>query len=315
MKAEEYHAVLAPLEGACRLAGWGFLTCPLTGGRLMILFRHVSLIFNLYKIRRRRILLREFSTVPLLAVWPLLWPLRKRLFFLVHHNLQWAERQWTERCCLNLLLRLGLRCAFLERVPPGFGKGPARHLALPFPMPEVTLAERGPAEAVPVIGVAGWYRAEKGMDELISLLQEQLPEFRLLVGIPNPEAAEHLSALTVNTAAKEDYLRMLARCDVLVQNGARESYFHRASGPAADAVACSTAVVAPDFPLLRSQLRTPVPVGEVFDGLENLPAAVRVAVEKARAGAYDFEAYREARSARALARVLDAFSAGEPNDG
>jgi glycosyltransferase involved in cell wall biosynthesis len=153
----------------------------------------------------------------------------------------------------------------------------------------------------PVIGVAGAYRAEKGIDELIGLLKEKLPEFGILLGVPNPDAAAHLDVETVSTASKEEYLQMISRCDVLVFNGGKNSYFYRASGPVADAAACGTAVVVPDFPMLGKQANG---IGEVFQCLENLPGAVRAAVEKVRAGQYDFDAYCNARSAQMIANQL-----------
>jgi glycosyltransferase involved in cell wall biosynthesis len=314
MKAEEYHQSLGPLGEACRLAGWGFLTCPLTGGRLMILFRHFSLVFKIYKIRRRRILLREFSTLPLLTVWPLLWPLRKNLYFLIHHNLQWTNRSRIEFFGLSLLADLGAHWALLETQEfhdlTRFNIPADRNLVLPHPIPNVgqTVLSARKKDGLPIIGVAGWYRPEKGMSVLVELLQKTLPEFDLLLGIPNPEAAAHLDALTVDTSAYADYMRMLSRCDVLVQNSAAESYFYRASGPVADAAACGTAVVVPDFPVLRSQISSPVSVGEVFRTLEMLPDAVRRAVENVRSNRYDFNSYCTARAAQKMAEVLNEFS-------
>ena len=136
----------------------------------------------------------------------------------------------------------------------------------------------------------------------------RLPNLGILLGVPNPEDAAHLDVETVSTASEQDYFTMISRCDVLVQNGGEESYFYRASGPIADAAACGTAVVAPDFPIIGKQVAG---IGEVFQGLEKMSEAVRTAIEKARAGAYDFSAYRAGRSAQALARCLDNFSDGK----
>jgi len=118
----------------------------------------------------------------------------------------------------------------------------------------------------------------------------------------------------VDTSTDEAYREMISRCDVLVQNGAEISYFYRASGPIADAAACGTAVVAPDFPIIGKQVDG---IGEVFQSSEtgsaglSLPEAVRLAVEKMRAGEYDFETYCEARSAQTIAKQLDDFSNGK----
>lgn len=313
MRAEEYHKSLAPLEEACRIAGWACIICPLTGGRLMILLRHFSLIFKIYKIRDQRILVREFSTLPLLLVFPLIRPLRKKIYFLIHHNIQWAMRDPLERFGLTMLARLGARWVLFETQDvPNLGKfniPDARNLVLPHPVLSVgqTFLSAQQKYAVPVIGIAGYYRAEKGIDALIGLLKEKCPEFGILLGVPNPQAAAHLDVETVSTASQEDYFKMIARCDVLVFNGEKNSYFYRASGPVADAAACGTAVVVPDFPILGKQADG---IGEVFQSLEDLPAAVQRAIEKVRAGQYDFESYCAARSAQMIANQLKPFKNG-----
>lgn len=194
----------------------------------------------------------------------------------------------------------------LPHIFPNLGNWALRHFEWKG---RASLSERA------VVGVAGYYRPEKGMDDLIELLKKingcrdsRLPEFGILLGVPNPAAASHLKVETVCTATPAEYQDMLARCDVLVLNGERESYFYRASGPIADAATCGTAVVAPDFPIIGKQVAG---IGEVFQGLEtgsagfSLPAALLRSLEAVKAGRYDFEAYCEARTANALASYLN----------
>jgi len=349
MKAEEYHKSLAPLKEACQLAGWACLTCPLTGGKPMIMLRHFALVCKVWRNRKRQILVREFSNIPLLFVFPLLWPLRKQIHFLINHNLQWAARDPLERFGLAMLARLDARWALFEsrleesgfqlslypQSVERFNISLERNLVLPHPVPRSPLLQGFPKGAVsrcehrsvpvrvgsPVIGVAGYYRQEKGMDELICLLKEKFPEFVILLGVPNPEAAAHLDVEIVPTGSDEEYFKMISRCDVLVFNGGKNSYFYRASGPVADAAVCGTAVVAPDFPIIGKQVAG---IGEVFQPLEKkpgagsacfqplekMPDAIRTAVEKVRAGQYDFESYCAGRSAQALAALLEQFKNG-----
>ncbi len=273
--------------------------------------RHVLLVFRCWRAScHRHILVREFSTIPLLVVFPLLWPLRGKLFFMIHHNLQWAVRSRVERFGMTALARMGARWAIFETQDfqglEAWNIPSLQNLVLPHPVPEQATEEKNNAR--PVIGVAGYYRPEKGMDELLRLLIKHFSDCEVVAGVPNPEAVKLPGVRVVGTAADEDYRAMLARCDVLVQNGERDSYFYRASGPLADAAASGTAVVVPDFPLLRHQVNSPVRIGEVFQCLDEMPAAVRKAVESVRSGSYDFKAYGKARSAQALANVLDEFS-------
>jgi glycosyltransferase involved in cell wall biosynthesis len=319
MNAEQYHPALRPLEEACCLAetGWICLRNPLTGwGRegarrwkAGVLLHHAGLVFRCWSAAaNRHILVREFSTLPLLMVFPLLWPLRKKTWFLIHHNLQWAERSRVEYFGMAVLSRLGVRWALLETQDfQGFGKlhiPAACNLILPHP---VSAAEPGGRQDRdrPVIGVAGYYRPEKGMDELLRLLVKHFPDCEIVAGVPNPEAVRAPSVTVLNTASDEDYRAMLARCDVLVFNYRESGYFYRASGPVADAAACGTSVVVPDFPILGKQAAG---IGEVFQTLEKMPEAVRCALGKVCAGRYDFAAYCVSRSARALAEKLDDFS-------
>lgn len=311
MKAENYHPGRWPQE-ACRLAqsGWVCVPNPLIGwgseGDLRwkagVLLRHFALVYRCWRVALRRyVLVREFSTIPLLMVFPLLWPVRRKLLFFIHHNLQWAAQSRIEKFGLNLLHRSGARFAMYEVCPDGLAD-----LTVPHPVPRRVSGEKSPDR--PVIGVAGYYRPEKGMDGLLRLLTQQFPDCDILAGVPNPAALQIPSVKVINTAAEEDYRAMLARCDVVVQNSARDSYFYRASGPLADAAASGTAVVVPDFPLLRHQVMEPVQIGETFRTPDELTPAVRRAVERMRRGGYDFESYCAARTPQAVADRLDEFS-------
>ena len=287
----------------------------------MIFLRHLLLVFKVYKTCHRQILVREFSNLPLLLVFPLLWLRRKKIYFLINHNIQWAVRDPLDRFGLSLLAKMGARWALFEtqcfQGLEQFGIPSANNLVLPHPVLSVgqTFLSARKSESVPMVGVAGTYRAEKGMDELIGLLKKingrrdsRLPTVGILLGVPNLEAVRHLDVETVCTDSDEAYFEMVSRCDVLVFNGEKDSYFYRASGPIADAAACGTAVVAPDFPIIGKQVDG---IGEVFQSLETLPEAVRTAVEKVRADGYDFASYSAARSAQALANRLDEFSDGK----
>ena len=323
MNAEKYHSSLRPIGDACRLAktGWVCLPNPLVGigaeGRLLwkgcVLLRHAALVIRCWaSCSHPHILIREFSTIPLLLTFPFLWPLRRKLFFVINHNLQWAARNRAERFGMAALARMGARWTIFEtqdfrgleklKIPS------PRNLVLPHPVPERTAGEKNSVRAV--IGVTGYCRPEKGMDELLNLLVRHFPDCDIVIGVSAPEKIKGLSEKVrmVNTTSDADYRRMLAQCDVLVQNGAQNSYFYRVSGPVADAAASGAAVVVPDFPLLRHQVFSPVPVGEVFQGLEKIPDEVRTAIAKARSGQYDFAVYCAARTAQAVADRLDESS-------
>jgi len=311
--------------------GWVCVANPLVGwGRGLlwkvgVLLRHIALIFRcLEKNSSPHILVREFSTVPLLLIFPFIWPLRKKLYFTVHHNLQWAARSWIERVALIVLTRLGARWAIFETQDMNglsvFNIPAERNLVIPLPCcgggaisPFIKNNERVSSRDRVRIGVVGYYRPEKGMDPLLYALADHFPDCELILGVPN---LKNLKAIpnafrVVDTSSKMAYQQILQQCDVLVQNGEPENYFYRVSGLISDAATCGTAVVAPDLPLIAHQLSSPVPVGEVFQRLEEMPGRVRQTIEKVCHCRYDFKVYCAARSASALATCLDAFSRGQ----
>lgn len=311
MKAKDYHKSLKAIEAASQSAQWGYLSCSLTGGKGMILIRHFLLVFKCYRHCSFPILIREFSTWPLLLFFPLLWPLRNRLVFLIHHNLQWAVRNRIERHGFLSLKKLGIRWALFEtqslKGAESLHLPSDRNLVLPHPVPKRTGWGGGARSVRPVVGVIGYYRSEKQMDLLVHELKKNCPEFSVLLGIPNPEDVRSAEVDVVCTRSDEQYFGVISRCDVIVFNGERRRYFYRASGPIADAASCKTAVVAPNFPVIKRQVDG---IGEIFQSFDDLPDAVRRAVWRVRSGQYNFEAYCAARSPRAIAEKLRQFSDG-----
>ena len=327
MKADRYHQSLRPIMEACGLAktGWVCIPNPLVGwgtqGVLWksgVLFRHWGLIFRCWRTSRsRHILVREFSTLPLLLVFPFLWVLRKKIFFLIHHNIQWAMTSRAERFALIWLAFLGAQWGVFETqqfhgLEP-FNIPADRNLVLSHPVPCLFSARRKKEKGRPVVGVVGAYRSEKGMDGLLGLLAESFPNYELILGVPNREEVLNVpsSFRVVDTGSDKAYRDVLAECDVVVQNGEKEQYFFRASGPLADAAVCGTAIVVPDFPLIRHQVLSPCSIGEVFQGLEKIPEAIRTALDQCSKRTYNFDRYCEARSVQSLANQLDQFCDGK----
>ena len=76
----------------------------------------------------------------LAVVWPLIWPLRRRVVFLSNHNLQEAHRRRFERTLLGLMYRTGLRVGSLESAAGwaeiGIPPRADRVLVLPIPISE-----------------------------------------------------------------------------------------------------------------------------------------------------------------------------------
>jgi len=302
---------------------------PWLSGRLEVLLKaawfllpHGRLVGQLWRRRDHDlIVVREFLTALLIVVWPLIWPLRARVHFLINHNLQEAHRRGLERRVLRLLHRTGCRFACFETTA-GFAElgivpDDARFLVIPHPLAGAPAARPAPAPGTPpVVGVIGAVRAEKGsaalLEALLRLREQGRLAARLLLGCPEAEVLAHWQARgfeALDTARREAYLAALDRSDLVILNYQRERYQYRPSGVAADALARGAAVVCPDFPLMRQQLSVPAAVGAVFAGPDDLPAAVERALALRPTLPAALAAHQQARDATALARRLDEFVA------
>jgi glycosyltransferase involved in cell wall biosynthesis len=337
--AVDAHRALEPLIEAASLTrakvavlpvfmhwnAWPWLPLPaqLLTKALLFLGPHGRLIGRIW--RRRGydlILVREFLTALLLIVWPLIWPLRRRVYFLINHNLQEAHRRIVERWVLRLLYRTGCRFACFETTA-GFAEigivpDAMRLLVLPHPLAgAIVVRPRAPAANEPVVGVIGAVRAEKGseaiLEALLRLRQQGRLAARLVLGCPEAEVRavwQPRGFEVIDTSSRAAYLAALDLCDVVALNYQRERYLYRPSGVAADALSRGAAVVCPDFPLMRLQLRAPAAVGAVFGSLDEFAAATTSALALRPTLDEALAAHRHARDPAALARLLDAFVSG-----
>ena len=133
-----------------------------------------------------------------------------------------------------------------------------------------------------------------------------------MLGLPNAGVFERESKLwrrhdefsIVDTAGHEAYGRFIAECDVVIQNYAAEAYRFRPSGIVADAAGKGTPVIVPDFPVIHSQVHSPVCIGETFCDIDEIAPLLERVREKMKRGKYDFEGYCKVRNARVLASLL-----------
>lgn len=310
---------LAPAEGLGWADRFGLAAAR---HKALVLAQHLRLVRRALPHLRagHPVLVREFSTIPLLMVAPALVRWRSRLLFVVNHNLQWALNQRPEAWAFRRLERLGFRFVFFETLAApalhAWGFDINRHAVLRFPAIESTNTARSASQSNRrFIGFVGHFRAEKGMIEALDVLFRHPPvRDRLAVGVPNPQAflrargagREFIQSLQLfNTASDADFRAFLAQCAVVVLNYSVRDYAWRPSGLLADCAAAGTPVVIPDLPVQREQLRWPTPIGEVFQDLDALPDTVSRALAKGSSGGYDFAAYRSARGIKATAMALD----------
>ena len=263
------------------------------------------------------ILVRSFRTNLLVAAMLGLWPLRRKLLFVIHHNLQFAHGRalgWP----LKLLCRLGVQFALLEGddglIELGIKGDDRQFLVLPLPVADVISARDRPADKPIEIGVIGRDLPEKKTDELLRHLlglqrAGRLPG-RALLASDNPSLLATWAAkgiVTVNTRNYADYLAAMVRADVMVLNYARDFYFYRSSGVINGAASLGTAVVCPDYPIFRRQLTQPVRVGALFATTEGILPAIHEALAIVRNQPGNFKLWARARSAAEFSRRIDEF--------
>lgn len=322
----DYHGALAPLEEACDLAEADVLcvsnlmrtgtTKDSLARKIGIALRHLQFIWTVFTNRRRKlIVVRDFSNIPLACVFPVIHWMAGRMLFVVNHNLQWTINSRTERAAFLRLGRMGCRFAFFEQVPVDllkeYGIDPRHSVALPHPVPEgMPLRDR--AAGVKTVGIIGQFRAEKGMDELLSQLAPLAGKYRIKLALPNLDCFQSLSIHSgsdwfeqVDTSSFERYLKAIAECDVIMLNHPSSGYEYRASGLIADAAAAQVPVVVRNLPLLCHQVLQPECVGECFEKLSKIPACIERLSAKLANGEYDFASYARSRTAQGLARKLD----------
>lgn len=285
------HRGLVMLRPACRMAGVRlhrvtmqpvFVHAAWMGQRIQRLlgkfFGHVCIVPKVIKSRRQVVLVREFLTVPLFVVAPCLWPWRRSIWFLCHHNVGLAVSNKLHRFMLKTMYAAGFRFIVFETPeawqPIASHVDPSRLTAIPHPLPvlEPSVCRSNASERRLVVGFVGNFRAEKSplwaLEQLARANEagELSPPVDLLVG--TADAAFRTlwkeRATVVDTGAHADYLRALESCDVVMLPYDEGAYSYRVSGVLAEAVALGAAVVTPGVPVLRDQVRQPKPIGDCY---------------------------------------------------
>lgn len=333
------HGSLSVLGPACRRAGnVQLVRVPMhalqAGGSGVLgranlwfgkLLGHLRLIPKAFSSGGRTLLVREFLTVPLFLIAPAIWLRRKSLWFMCQHNVGLAAKRPLHRWMLAVLERVGFRFVVGESLegwrPVSSQPGPTSVVAMPWPMPDVMRRgpARDPATQTVVVGFVGNFRAEKSPRWALDEVQRAreagrfVPPIQLLVGTADKAFLAQWSerAVVIDTTTREDYLRALESCDVVVLPYDESSYSYRTSGVLGEAVAMGCMVVTPDLPVLRDQVMQPVPVGVCYASRADLVDCVEqaVALAKLPGRAAAIEAHRAYRSLDAMTRAIRQMAA------
>jgi glycosyltransferase involved in cell wall biosynthesis len=288
----------------------------------IVLYKHLLFVLSIFQKSREcdLIFAREFLVLPLICFVWLALPLRKKVCFIVVHNLQKAFEYRVQRVAFTLLCKMKFRLAFLDGMDGlqelGISMAPDQCLYIPHVVVPVQGRKAPNPQQKKRVGIVGSYRPEKGIDKLIPYLTavQQKIDVDIMIGTPNyTDLKSHLESFDntieiIDTSSGEDYAAALLKCDVILLNYNREQYYYRGSGVITNAVECGASVVCPDYPIFRKQVLNPVPVGGLFEA-ESKIVETTIAVLADREKLYaNIEAYSSIRTPQAIAKYIDDFA-------
>ena len=328
---DDPHKGLMQIRRACTRLGLKMIRIPMqspfaTAGPLSTrlgeflgkLLGHMGVIAQVYRNSGKTLVIREFLTVPLFALAPLLWPRRKSLWLFCQHNIGLSVNNRLHRSMMRLLYAAGFNFLVYDTVEvfaPIAPPRPGRVVAVPFPVADIARPDapaRRPGQLT--IGFVGAFRPEKSPDWALrrvaaAIACGQLPSnVSLLLGIDDDHVLAQWShvARTVNTNCYADFLRTLSMCDILVLPYDEQVYQYRCSGVFSEAVALGCLIVAPDIPGLHEQVNLPQPVGALYSCRDALEDALLRAIAMTSDAALPeaFATQRRHRSIDGLTQAL-----------
>jgi hypothetical protein len=274
---------------------------------VLMIIHHLIMVVNIYRKGKNVILVREFLTVPLLIVCPLLLPIRNRLKFLLNHNLQTANHKKTEGIILIFLNKIGFRFVNYESgsVPPSL-QGFTIDKTLPFP---VQAGNGVPKKFNPIyVGFIGSIRPEKNIDPLLGAIEsayKKNPTFIPFLGCDNNlylKNYKHKGFKTVDTTLYAEYQLALSTINIIVLNYDINCYEFRSSGVVADAISHRIIPIVPNYPIMAHQVQKPNKVGMTFKSLDELDMAINEAVEfTTQISTEDYAKYETSRNVDTIA--------------
>lgn len=276
---------------------------------LLVMASTMALPFQCYvsAMRKRYVLVREFWNFPLLIVAPLLLPIRRRIIFNINHNLLGQTTRLPK--VLKLLVGSGFKFLLLDGAVSQFNVRTANGggiYSCRFPASAdqfLICGERHLTGRRQVtVSLVGNMRSEKiGDFSVADAIAEitKIPRVKMLLGRRGGE--QGVSTLPdivqiYDTTDAASYLRLLRMSDYVVILASRSAYFSRNSGTIMDAVSAGAIPVVPNFPVFRSQVSDPVPVGIVYDGMGDIAAAIKRSLGDIETISFNRRAYTASRS-------------------
>jgi glycosyltransferase involved in cell wall biosynthesis len=290
-------------------------------------YRHIAMGIRALKLRQSNtLLIFEAYNQHLLILLFLLALTRKKVLILLHGNQQFAmdsKIKYLGLIYFKIYLKIfkNFKAVLLEIddhiLPEKFRLPSTSKLIIPHPIvsevvPRLKLGERLPADTKIKIGVVGTIRPDKPIAKLIEKLQHYLASnsnrCELIIGTPLAQKPAYLDQLGIqiwDTTREENYFELLRQIDILVTDFDRDRYYYRTSGVISDAAACGCYVIAPDYPVIKHQITSPVAIGSTFKSFDELDHLLDRAIIHRREQGQDCHwLWREGRSLEQIAKIL-----------
>ena len=291
--------------------------------KIIFIYCHIVFAFKSVPIilKNDLIIVREFLTIPLLFSWPILFFFRRKLLFIVNHNVQFIVHNSMQRYALLLLAKVGMRYVFLESSAGSELALSSRviddSLILPIPAKLIEMnikADSHDEKEGKTVGIIGDFREEKGNRELLDYLYEisKSPStlWKLLIGTNDRQVhswCEEREISVIDTTESSDYFRAYHACDVIVLNYREREYFYRSSGAICDAISLGITVLCPDYPVLRQQLFSHGIIGEVFAEQSEIIEKINQILIRKDYYKKGFETQLKERSVTGIKNKIDLF--------
>ena len=289
---------------------------------------HISKIFLFNK--NQKVLVREFSTLYLFLLFPLVFIGRKKFIYVVNHNLQLAQNSFLQKIILKFLYRIGTRFLLFES---SYGMHTIRKItnnhqeiiAPLFVSKEINISSEYDTKLIKtinefksknniLISIPGRPSYSKGSFKLLKYLINFIEvnansKFRFLV----PNSLYKL--INLNNYIKEYffcppddsqkyYHQIISLSDLALFNYEYKYYYFRHSGVVLDCLSNKTAVICPNFPLLNNMINYPVNVGKTFDELNKLEYILKNDISHAWLQSIDWKTYLEERNIKKIAKKI-----------
>ena len=302
--------------------------------RAIQFFYYVIFAFHILKIilinKNQKVLVREFSNFYLFFLFPLVFLARKKLIYIVNHNLQIAQNSLLQRLFLKFLYRIGTRFLFFEssqgmqtirKIPNKqqeiivpFFISKEDKIAFDFDAKLTTKINELKLKNNILIAVPGRPSISKGSSKLLEYLVEFLKQnpnsnFRFLLSrslyelIKKNNSIKQYFFCPIDDSHKY-YKQIIALSDVALFNYESKYYYFRHSGVILDCLSMKTAVICPNFPLLFNMVNYPVNVGLTFEKLNSLENILENNINNTWLNAINWERYFEDRDVKKIAKQI-----------